>query len=262
MSRTLIFSFADSAIASARVLFHLGRTSEALHRLQAVLQQKNLSLETAFAGHRLAGEIALDAERYALARKHFRRALRLSPGDAESYFHLGLAQQQDPLGSDYRAARCFRKALSLAADRADIQAAYGLALIRCRKVAAGLKNLRHAFEKAPQQIFVLERLVDGFIEARRPEQCRPFLTQARFLGVARTVIEQLQARLQFEEARIQQQKQKRRFPESGGILPFLRVAAESTTVTGTSHGGVVRRDSASWACPHFGLPRQHRAEPG
>ena len=230
MSRMLIFPFADSAIASARVLFQLGRTSEALSRLQAVLHQERLSADTAFAVHQLAGEIALDSERFARARKHFRQALRIRPGHAESYFLLGLA------------------------------------VLRCRSVPQGLKHLRRAFQKSPEKIFVLETLVDGFIEAQRPERCRALLTQARFAGVAPVVIDRLESRLRFEMARKQQEWQLRRSRNYGEprLLPFLRVESESgsSTRTGNFTGGIVRRDVASWPSPHFGRSPTHRAEPG
>ena len=266
MSRMLIFPFADSAIASARVLFQLGRTSEALSRLQAVLHQERLSADTAFAVHQLAGEIALDSERFARARKHFRQALRIRPGHAESYFLLGLAEQKDPLGCDRRAAIYFRQAFRLTPDRAEYQAAFGLAVLRCRSVPQGLKHLRRAFQKSPEKIFVLETLVDGFIEAQRPERCRALLTQARFAGVAPVVIDRLESRLRFEMARKQQEWQLRRSRNYGEprLLPFLRVESESgsSTRTGNFTGGIVRRDVASWPSPHFGRSPTHRAEPG
>lgn len=260
MSRTLALISAgwDSAQAAAS----RGSRGEALQGLRNLLARPGLPAEIAGDAHRLAGEIELEGERFVRARRHFRAAAQLSPCHARTLYLWGLAQEQDPHGSDLIAARKFRQAAKLEPENAVYRAAYGRAAIRCERIDHGVRELLEAADKAAGNIPIVRVVVEGLIEARRFGTARRVLMQARFLALRAAddrEIESLDDRVRFETARCKQREASRRrldadFAMEGGraVLPFIRtvaVATDGTEKVGTN----VRRDVLTITRPH--LPR-------
>src|SRR4051794_24951916 len=111
MSRTL--TLLDSGWASARALARAGRRGDALALIGRLLGRPDIPAAVAADARRLAGELELEAERYAAARRHLRAAAALEPSHAQTHYRLGLAHERDPHGDDRRAAVRFKKASDL-----------------------------------------------------------------------------------------------------------------------------------------------------
>src|SRR5687768_7971796 len=101
MSRTL--TILHSGWTSARALARGGRRTDALVLLDRLLSRPDVPSALAADAHRLAGELELEAERYAAARRHLRAAAALEPAHAATHYQLGLAHERDPHGDDRRA---------------------------------------------------------------------------------------------------------------------------------------------------------------
>lgn len=255
MSRMLLFTYAP-AWAAALEFAAAGRRSEALAKLATVVSSPSLPDDVATAANRLAGELHLKAGRFAKARRHLLAAEKLDPQNAELHHLIGVAFQDDPYGSDTRAAKRFKLAVELAPDNAKFRAAFGLALVRLNRVRAGLKHLDTAIALAPSDVAVLSVVVEGFREADQPENGLKVIWQAMFLAPSDAGLRQLWNRVRFDVTQAEQAKSpKAKWLGKPKFLPFLRVNSSSTSTPGT--GGIVRRDLGLRATPHFNRLRAY-----
>lgn len=259
MGNTTGTSSVDSTIAAARMAGALGRPSEALTRLAPLIDGNPLSAPHTVAVRQLAAHLEIERDRYAAARRHLKVAIAADANNASLYFDLGTAFQDDPSGCDTRAARCFHKAWHLAQSNAGYLAAWGVALIRCDRVAAGVVRLSRAAKMAPGDLGVLEQVVTGLLEAGRLRRAEAIVNRARFAIRNAAVINRLLNRIHFEETRMRQERAGRSRWNGTATLPFIRLTTTGRTHTGS---GILRRDVASWSEPHLGRFRTHRAEPG
>lgn len=243
MSMTL--TILHSGWASAKALARGGRRTDALALIGRLLSRPDIPAPLAAEVHRLAGELELEAERYAAARRHLRAAAALEPAHAATQYRLGLAHERDPHGDDGKAAVRFKRASTLEPASALYRAAHGRAAVRCDRVAVGVRALLAAADAAPGDVPVLRVVVGGLLEAGRPKAARRVVARARFLRPDDRELRGIWERVRFECARRQQNersKQDAPFATDGEfvLLPFIRVV-----------GSAVRRDRVSQPRPHL-----------
>lgn len=262
MSRML--NLIDAGWESVRFTARHGRRSDALTRATRLLARPDLPASVAAEAHRLAGELATNAERYAEARRHLRAAAALEPTHARTFYLWGVALDRDPDGCDRRAAQRFRRAAELETGTALYRAAFGRAAVRCGRTATGVRALLAAADAGAGDVSVVRPVIDGLIAAGRVKAARRVLTRARFLCPGDRELVGLWERVRFEAARRGQEQRARRevggttrhgldaeFARDGGrvVLPFVRLAREG--VAEKQPAGYVRRDVVSLPRPHF-----------
>ncbi|MFO0804912.1 MAG: hypothetical protein U0791_17530 [Gemmataceae bacterium] len=241
----------------ARRFARQGRTSDARRQSLRLLRRTDLTVAEAADAHRVLGDIELDTEHHAKARRHFRASLALEPSHARTWFQAGLACERDPHGDDRRAARCYRKAMTLAEQNFTYRAAFGRAAIRCDHVKRGVRELLKCTEAALKDASLLEVVVEGLLEAGRTTAANRIVMQARFSCPGASGIRRLQDRVRYESARRGQRRASSTQdagPDTdvgGRLLPFLRIARSEAG--GTTPAATVRSDVASFPRPH--LPR-------
>jgi hypothetical protein len=261
MSTTL--TLIEAGWESIRLTAARGHRTGALDRLARLLERPDLPPATAAEGHRLAGELALDLGRYSAARRHLRAAAKLEPTHAGVRFLMGRAWEEDPNGCDRRAARCFKKSVTLAAEALP-RAHFGRAAARCGKVKLGTRELLAAAAGSGERD-VVRVVVCGLLEAGRADDARRVLAAVRFLHPGDGELAAMWELVKFETARLGQLKRARaarrenvkpryaqeaHFATEGDrvTLPFLRLADDTNPAQA---GGTVRRDAASFPRPHL-----------
>lgn len=198
MSRTLTLT--EAGWQSILALATAGRHTTALSRLRRYLCRPDIPTARAAAAHRLAGELLLEQQRYAAARRHLRAAVALRP-EAGTYYALGLAYERDGDTDAGRALRAFRRAWRLAPDQAIYQAAFGRAAIRAGHPRRGLRAVLGAAAAAPGDLAVLRVVIDGLLIVGRFTAARRVLTRARFLRRHDQELLVLEGRVRFAAAR-------------------------------------------------------------
>jgi Flp pilus assembly protein TadD len=267
MSTTL--TLIDAGWQSVRATAERGRTTDALNRLTRLLARPDVPAALAVEGHRFAGEMALDCERYATARRHLKTAAKLEPENAKTHYLAGLAWENDPDGCDRRAAGCFKKAAKLDPVNALYRAAFGRAVVRCGAVQRGARALLAAVELATDNVAVVHVVVGGLLEAGRVAQAQQVIAKARFLLSGNAELAALWERAKFESAWQGQRKlakvgktrenardaQDAHFATDGDrvTLPFVRLAdvTDDPNTTNPTSGRTLRHDVASFPRPHL-----------
>ncbi len=223
MSRTLtLFP------ASARVAEPAGKTRAETG--YSVLRRENDA--DAADAHRSAAEVCLRAERYRAARRHLIAALRRTPDDARCRFLLGRAFADDPHGCDRRAARHYRKAVTLNASEPLYRAELGRALVRIDDTRSGVNVLKRAAEAAPADAEVLTIVVEGLREAGEADLAFELLSKARFLAPADTTVRHLWNRTRFDVVAQKQKASQPCEPSPAGparVVPFVRLVGGNTS---------------------------------
>jgi tetratricopeptide (TPR) repeat protein len=271
MSRTL--SLIRAGWESIRAAEARGQRAEALDQLVRVLARPDVPPELAAEAHRFAGELALDLDRYATARRHLKAAAALEPEHANTRFLLGRTWEEDPDGCDRRAAICFKKAVELDAANALYRAAFGRAAARCGKVKLGTREMLAAVDGAAGEVAVVRITVGGLLEMGKIEAVRRVLAKARFLCPGNNELTALWERMKFESARHAQlrtvkaaktEKTEKTYTETryAQDAHFARdgdrVTLPFTPPAGT--GGAVRRDGPSFPRPHLARLRTNKAD--
>lgn len=261
MSRML--SLMDAGWASVRSSATHGRRTDTLAQIVRWLARPDVPPVVAAEAHRLAGELLIDAERYAEARRHLKAAAALVPTHAPTFYLWGLAHELDPHGCDRRAALRFRAACRLDPKNALYRAAFGRAAVRCDRVNFGVRELLAAAAAAPCDLPVLRVAIDGLLEAGRFAAARRIVNTARFLRPADRGVTAIGQRVSFEQARHEQGRTTRHrqgadLARDGGrvVLPFVRV----TRTEAVPGAGAVRRDVVSLPKPHLPHLRVGRAD--
>jgi hypothetical protein len=250
--------------SSIRVSAEQGRRTDALTRLARLLSRDDVPTPIAADAHRLAGELLTDAEQYARARRHLRAAAALEPRHARTHYLWALAHERDPHGCDRRAAMRFHAAARLEPASALYRACFGRAAVRCGGLTRGVRDLLAAADQAPGDLAAIRVVIDGLVEAGRPETARRVLNRIGFLyrdAVRARELRSLSERVRFVAAKREQRGERGTtrhgqdagFARDGGrvVLPFIRIAPTEATRVGER----VRRDVISLPRPHF--PRLH-----
>lgn len=261
MSRTL--ALLDAGWTSVRQSAARGHAAGALKQLSLLLARPDVPAARAAEWHRFAGELALGLGRYATARKHLSAALRLDGDNAEGWFLLGRAWEEDPDGCDRRAAGCFKKATVFAAANPLYRAYFGRAAARCGRVKLGRREMLAAVQDVSNGPAV-KVVVRGLLEAGCVSDARRVVAAARFVQPGSGDLAALWELVKFESARASQRARAKEtardaqdapFATEGdrATLPFLRVV-DGTDPSSAGRGvvgGTVRHDVASLPRPHL-----------
>jgi tetratricopeptide (TPR) repeat protein len=231
--------------------------------------------------YRFAGELAVELGRYAVARRHLKAAVALTPDHAVTYYLMGRAWEEDPDGCDRRAAICYKKATGLDAANALHRAAFGRAAARCGKVKLGTREVVAAADAAAGDVAVIRLAVSALLETGKVAQARRILVKARFLCPGQSDLAALWERVKFESARHSQMQARRgaadrrehpetryaqdaQFATDGDrvTIPFVRPVGGGANVgrAGTIPGGTVRCDLGSFPRPHLARLRARKAD--
>jgi hypothetical protein len=268
MSRML--SLIGAGWASIRSSAAHGLRTDTLDQLRRLLARPHLPTSVALDGHRLAGELLVEAEQYHKARHHLRLAAGLAPTHAQTFHLWGLAYERDPHGCDRRAAILFRRASVLEPANPTYRAEFGRAAVRSNRIKQGARELLAAANAAPGDVAVIRVVTEGLIEARRFVDARLVLNKARFLSFESAKdreLTNLSERVRFESTRRAQRETTRHvqdaeFAKEGGrvVLPFVRIAEETGTGSKSHSNKSTRRDVVSMPRPHFPRIRVRRAD--
>jgi tetratricopeptide (TPR) repeat protein len=246
----------DELLSRAIRLHDAGQWREALCVLQRLLGF-DLSPAVAEQAHARLGEILLKRRRYRPARRHLRGALRLRPDCARYHFLLGLAWHADPCGDRERAARHYRRSLTLAPRQVRCRGEAGLLAIEQGQTGKGLALLRQAVEQAPGEAGAVGRLVKGLCLAGRREDALAVARTALFQAPRCLRLRRLWADLHLAGLRRQQDLDaaQQAADEEPVLLPFVRL------VGGPRKAAELRHDeAAALPGPHLVRlrPRLHR----
>ncbi|MCE9563742.1 MAG: tetratricopeptide repeat protein [Planctomycetes bacterium] len=256
---SMMLSLIQAGWESVRTAASQGRRADALTQVTQLLSRPTLPPDLAAEAHRLAGELATEAERYPQARRHLRAAAALEPTSARTHYMLGLALERDPQGCDRRAAARFQQAAKLENENCLYRAAFGRAAIRSGRTKTGVRVLLEAVQNAPGEIAVLRVAVDGFLEAGQLKAAQRALTQARFMRPGDRELATMWERTRFETARREQRelggttrhRQDAEHAKDGGrvVLPFVRIHTQNDTRQDCD--SILRLDMVSQPQPHF-----------
>ena len=276
MSRML--TLIDAGWEFVRTLAERGQRKKALDQLIQLLARPDVPADRAVEGHRLAGQLALELERYATARRHLKTAASLQPAHAPTRYAMGRAWEEDPDGCDRRAAICFKKATVLDAANPLYRAAFGRAAARCGKINGGTREMLAAAAASASDLAVIRVAVSGLLEAGKIDEARQIIVKARFQNPGNAELAALGVRVKFESATFSQRQMAKSAPKHTStrdaqdahfatdgdrdILPFIRVADmdPATSTSGNGGGGTVRRDAVSSPRPHLSRLQTRKAD--
>lgn len=251
MSRML--SLFSAGVERAGRFAAAGQLADARSTLATALPSAANPAEAA-CGHAAAAEVAVRAERFKLARRHLREAVRLRP-TAASHFALAQAYENDPFGCDRRAAKHYKKAHQLDASTPKYRASLGRAMVRIGETKSGVNVLCRAVNAAPTDREVLEIAAEGLTEAGQPERAFRLLSQARFLAPHDPAIRQLWQQARYDLAAEGQRAERPTTARESTVLPFLKVFEADP-----ADGRTTRRDVGSRPVAHVGRLRTYRAD--
>jgi tetratricopeptide (TPR) repeat protein len=222
MSRMLSLSF--HAWNWARQAAKDGRFAVAYTNVQRALLDDSLPRHEQMLAYRLLGSLHLNAGRYAKARRAFRAAIQRQPNDAQNYYLLGLAHENDSYGSLDKAAKRLREAVQLDENNATFWAALARVSIRVGRRKLAKRAILRAAKLAPTDVEVLTVLKDTLLEAGWSMTLWRIATQARFLAGRNAAVVAFWNEVRFDLARLGQS----RFaggPTSPKVLPYVRIIA-------------------------------------
>jgi tetratricopeptide (TPR) repeat protein len=256
MSGTL--KLAERLLAMGRDRLRAGRTDDALAVLRRLAEFPELPAPVAEETHRLLGELLFDRQQYRAARRHLAASLRCNPGHAGVHYLMGLAYEHDSEADPRRAVRHFRLSLLLAPEQPRCLRDYGESNLRRDRTASGLRLLRRAVELAPDDVELLESLVEALAEVGRHAEAASVLRDARFRFADDPRFGRLWG--DFQLRRLGERQQASAAAEGGpkpadAVLPFRRPAAEQPVRTRRRFRRV---DAASAPAPHLPRPALRR----
>ena len=220
------------------------RADGSRQRLEQVVAMADLPAEELALAHRMLAEHCVRAGHFAKARSQLRSALRLNPNCAATSILLARAWEDDPYGSDRKAASAYRRATKLDANSAIAWAALGRACVRINGDAIAIKSVRRAIQLAPADESVLTIVVDALREMGKLKAALRIATRARFRNPKSKVIRELGDRVRFEMARVARKKCGSTTSVGAiNVLPFVRV------IGCDGHRRTVRLDGASHPMP-------------
>src|SRR5580765_3980439 len=234
MGRTL--NLLDHLLSESRRLLDIDQPRAALALLLRLAKLTDIPLDPAAEGQQLLGESYLKLGQYRPARRHLRRAITLRPKNAAAHHLLARAIIADPAVDAARAAKSFRRALELDPTNACLLCDAGVYFGEMGRWRQALALLEQAVELAPEDIRVLQALVNAMCEAERFEEAQRAVRVARFRF--RADVDSLGDDVEFRRASHEQQQDST--PKD--VLPFLRVVGDETEGV---RGAKYRRDTAS-----------------
>lgn len=176
------------------------------------------SLEDA---HRQLAREHLRCERFRLARRHFRIALRFDPKNASLHYGLAEAWEKDPHGSDEHAYRSYRRAVKLDRTRAIYFAALARSALRIGREGVARAAMAKAVHLAPVNPDVLQTVVEACREAGWLERAATIVCAARFQSPQCRRIRALWDRVRYDRAAAQNDVSSD--TKIHNVIPFLRL---------------------------------------
>jgi tetratricopeptide (TPR) repeat protein len=254
MSKTL--PLLDHLLSQARRLQTLGlhhRAKVVLNRLAAFRElPKEVAEETQ---HRLS-QLHTEIEDYPQSRRHLAAALAHRPGCGEYHFDLAHAIEADSSCPAEKALDHYRNAVRLEPDNVQYLCDFGLLAIRLGQTESGLKLLRQAQEKAPDDREVIDKLATGLADAGQADEALEVLRAAMFRNSSDRRFRDLYRKHQFRVVS-DEQTRLRSIPcpgEEPAILRFRKPAAKPRRME--ADGRILRLDSPEG----FVGPRRHSPE--
>lgn len=240
MSRTL--KMQDALLARARRLHERARYAESLPVLRRLFLYPNLPDDIAAEVHaRLADAYAARGE-FRPARKHLSALLKIKPHCPDAHRRMAKLLERDPRADARRAVRHYRKAMALAPSRTDLMRDCGRLIAEVGRAETGLDLLRRAMEQTPDDLSILETLVEALCELGRVDEARRELQLARFRQHSTAGYDRIISDFHFR--RLRAEAKSAGFREAPMVLPFLKVRPALRRRT-------VRRDVASLPMPHL-----------
>jgi Flp pilus assembly protein TadD len=197
--------------------------------------------------HRLLGRLALDAQNFRRARRHYRTAIRLRPFYPEAYFGYALAVEADSEADARKERAALRRAVAINAGEPRYWTALGRACLRTGDPTAARRAFRRAARLRPDDVATLGEIVDGYLTLGRPDEAQAMLQAARFRCPRDIGLGCLWDRFRFDRLRTEQAAGRRAAPAA--ILAFPGRVGESTAAVRTP--AILRADRASRPGPHL-----------
>lgn len=167
----------SNLVALARMQMAIGQAPAALARIEAWLKTHPDDLAVL----RAAGEAAVRAKRMPDARGYFERLTREDDNDADAHNNLGMVLVS--LGEIAAAETHARRAYALAPGAAGVLDTLGWILVKSGKPDEGLRFLRDARLKSPDDPAVRVHIIAALLAADRRDEARGELADARRSGV-------------------------------------------------------------------------------
>ncbi|GIW80338.1 MAG: hypothetical protein KatS3mg105_2145 [Gemmatales bacterium] len=179
----------------------LGQQQEAIQLFRRLTTFESLPPAIAEESRSRLAEIYLSTGRYAKARRVLAALLAQCPENARYHYWMATALNNDEFSDPNRAAEHYEESLRLRPTQADCLADYGLLLLRLGEPKRGLDHLRSAVEMAPDDVGILERLIQGLCEEGEVDEARRQLRLARFRRPRCSALRKLQNDFEFEQLR-------------------------------------------------------------
>ena len=144
------------------------------------------------------------------------------------------------------------RALTLAPEDASLLADSGLFAVQMGRVKKGLGQLRRAIARAPEDLGIVQDLIEALCEARQYDEAQRELQLARFRHGHNARFAKIARDLEFRQLRHQQRQATTSVTQGKAVLPFLRVHFANGTKSAKrwiAHGRSASR-------PHFPRVRQ------
>jgi tetratricopeptide (TPR) repeat protein len=251
MSTTL--NLARQLLSMGRRFQDHGRGPDALRILGRLAKLRELPADVAEETHARLGEMQLDHEKFARARRHLTTALGYQPANPHYYRLLATAIDHDAKADPQRAAAFYRRSLRLDPDQPACQVEYGLLALRLGEVEEGLSALRKAAELAPDDPDVVGPVIEGLCDEGHDDEARQMLLAARFRNARDERFQRLWTDFRFRQLKEAQDAAERAVPgvtvkPRPMVLPFVRPDGDGVRKVGRQR---VRRDAATaLAGPH------------
>lgn len=243
MGRTL--NWLAALLAKAKQRFELHRYEDVCRLLQPFVTVAGPNTQDTAAAQRLFAESCLHLNRYKEARRVLRRRIQDQPRDAACRFLLARAIDCDPAIDAAPAATHYRRALTLEPQNVEYLRHAGTFAVSMGEEDAGLDWLRRAHDLAPDDLTVLQALVEALCDVQRFAEARTLLANARFRNGRTALFERIRADCEFQGLHAQCARSTRNNSECI-VLPFLRVKPPAPKTPRRW-----RSDQGSMARPHF-----------
>lgn len=191
-------------------------------RLEHVVAMNDLPASELVKAHRLLAEIAIEQNDHPKARRELRQAIALAGESAELLLALARTWEDDPLGSDLRAAKCYRQAVRINPNNSLAWARLGRACLRLQRDRLAKRCLQRAIRLSPADEVVVGCVVEALLESGRNRAALKIASQARFLNSKSKAIRSLVDRVRFTLA-CRKQNGRSKTARHSQTLPFVRV---------------------------------------
>lgn len=233
-------SLDERSLERGQMLYRVGRVAEARRMLIRLIHRNEVPATLRADAHRLLGEIALDDERFAASRFHFRRSIELAPDKPETCIAFASAVLNDPGAELKRAKNAVRRAIRLNDREPRYWCLLGQVARRMGQPSQACAAFRRASLLSPKP-GTLAEIIDGLVSIGRGREAELILHRLRSRHPEDLAIQGIWERFRFSEVRLQQRRMRNLF-EAPSILQFKVEARD-----------ILRVDRRSTPRPHLHL---------